>query len=216
MPVIQTSKIKNIIFDLGGVLLNINPLLSLHELEKISGISQGELISKFASEQIFEKFDTGRLNPDEFRSELCKILNHNASDSEIDQIWNKLILDIPPLRVKMVQEIRNNYKVFLLSNTNSIHFEHYTREFLEIYGFNLVDLFDDVFVSHEIGIRKPDAGIYTFVLEDAKIDAPETVFFDDSSANIEAAELLGIRGIQITNGRDVTSFFTNGMLRQDS
>jgi glucose-1-phosphatase len=213
MPAIQASKIKNIIFDLGGVLLNINPLLSLLELEKISGIRQGELILELASEQIFEKFDTGRLNPVEFRRDLCKILNRNVSDSEIDRIWNKLLLDIPPHRVKLLQELKNNYKVFMLSNTNSIHFEHYTREFLEIYGFNLVDLFDRVFVSHEIGIHKPDAGIYTFVLEHANLDATETVFFDDSSANIEAAELLGIRGIQITDGRDVTSFFENGILK---
>jgi glucose-1-phosphatase len=213
MPAIQASKIKNIIFDLGGVLLNINPLLSLLELEKISGISQGELILELASEQIFEKFDTGRLNPAEFRRDLCKILNRNVSDSEIDRIWNKLLLDIPPHRVKLLQELKNNYKVFMLSNTNSIHFEHYTREFLEIYGFNLVDLFDRVFVSHEIGIHKPDAGIYTFVLEHANLDATETVFFDDSSTNIEAAELLGIRGIQITDGRDVTSFFENGILK---
>jgi glucose-1-phosphatase len=213
MPAIQASKIKNIIFDLGGVLLNINPLLSLLELEKISGIRQGELILELASEQIFEKFDTGRLNPVEFRRDLCKILNRNVSDSEIDRIWNKLLLDIPPHRVKLLQELKNNYKVFMLSNTNSIHFEHYTREFLEIYGFNLVDLFDRVFVSHEIGIHKPDAGIYTFVLEHANLDATETVFFDDSSANIEAAELLGIRGIQITDGMDVTSFFENGILK---
>ncbi|MDO9257892.1 MAG: HAD family phosphatase [Bacteroidales bacterium] len=213
MPAIQTSKIKNIIFDLGGVLLNINPLLSLLELEKLSGISQGELISKLASEQIFEKFDTGRLNPAQFRSDLRKILNRNPGDSEIDRIWNKLILDIPPHRVKLLQELRNNYKVFMLSNTNSTHFDHYTREFLEIYGFNLVDLFDRVFVSHEIGIHKPDAGIYTYVLEHANLDAQETVFFDDSLANIEAAELLGIRGIQITDGRDVTSFFEKGILK---
>jgi epoxide hydrolase-like predicted phosphatase len=213
MPAIQASKIKNIIFDLGGVILNINPLLSLLELEIISGISQGELILKLASEQIFEKFDTGRLNPAQFRSDLCKILNRNVSDSEIDRIWNKLILDIPPHRVKLLQELRNNYKVFMLSNTNSIHFEHYTREFLEIYGFNMVDLFDRVFVSHEIGIHKPDAGIYTFVFEHANLDASETVFFDDSSANIEAAKLLGIHGIQITDGRDVSSFFENGILK---
>jgi len=213
MPAIQASKTKNIIFDLGGVLLNINPLLSLLELEKISGISQGELILKLASEQIFEKFDTGRLIPAQFRNDLCKILNHNASDSEIDRIWNKLILDIPPQRVKLLQELKNNYKVFMLSNTNSIHFEHYTREFLEIYNFNLVDLFEQVFVSHEIGIHKPDEGIYTYVLEHAKLDASETVFFDDSLANIEAAARLGIRGIQITDGRDVTSFFENGILR---
>ncbi len=213
MPLITASKTKNIIFDLGGVLLNINPLLSLLELEKISGISQEELITKLASEQIFKKFETGSLDSAQFRRELCRIINTSASDSEIDRIWNKLILDIPVHRVNLLKELRENYKVYMLSNTNSIHFDYYSREFVENYGINLVDLFDHVYVSHEIGIHKPDTGIYTFVLENASIKASETVFIDDSLANIEAAEQLGIAGIHITNGRDVTSFFENGILR---
>jgi len=214
MPGFKASKIKNIIFDLGGVLLNINPLLSLLELEKISGISKEELLVKLTSEEIFKKFETGSLDSAQFRRNLCHILNTEVSDSEIDRIWNKLILDIPLHRVKLLQELRKNYRVFLLSNTNSIHFDHYTREFYETFGINLVDLFDQVFVSHEIGIHKPEAGIYTHVLENAKIDASETVFIDDSLANIQAAELLGIRGIHI-NGEDVTSYFENGLLREE-
>lgn len=213
MPVITASKIKNIIFDLGGVLLNINPLLSLLELEKISGISQEELITKLASEQIFKKFETGSLDSAQFRRELCRIINTSASDSEIDRIWNKLILDIPVHRVNLLKELRENYKVYMLSNTNSIHFDYYSREFVETYGINLVDLFDHIYVSHEIGIHKPDAGIYNYVLENANIKPSETVFIDDSLANIEGAEQLGIAGIHITNGRDVTSFFENGILR---
>ncbi len=216
MPVIQPSKIKNIIFDLGGVLLNINPLLSLLELEKISGIGRDELILRFLNEKIFEKFDTGSLNPAQFREKLCHILNCSVSDAEIDRCWNKLLLDFPPDRVEMLQQIRNNYRIFLLSNTNSIHFDHYTQEFFENYGIRMTELFDELFLSYEIGIHKPDAGIYTHVLQHAGIEASESVFFDDSLSNIEAAKLLGIRGIQVTDDRDVTSFFENGMLRQDS
>ena len=214
MPAIQASKIKNIIFDLGGVLLNINPLLSLLELGKISGISQAELISKLANDQIFKKFETGSLTPAQFRSDLCRIMKTVVSDSEIDRIWNKLILDIPVHRVNLLQELRKNYKVFLLSNTNSIHFNYYTHEFYETYGIHLPDLFDRVFVSHEIGIHKPDVGIYTHLLENAGIVASQSVFFDDSFANVKAAELSGIKGIQIV-GADVTSYFENGMLREN-
>jgi len=179
----------------------------------VSGIDQKELTKRFLSEHIFEKFDTGSLNPAQFRSELCRIMNTEVSDSEIDRIWNKLILDIPPQRVELLKELRKNYRVFLLSNTNSIHFEHYTREFNETFGINLADLFDRVFVSHEIGIHKPDAGIYIHVLENAHINASESIFIDDSLANIEAAALLGIAGIHITNGQDVTSFFDKGVLK---
>lgn len=213
MPVIQSSQIKNIIFDLGGVLLNINPLLSLLELEKISGFSKDELIVKFVEAKIFEKFDTGSLSPAQFRSKLCRILNCSVSDSEIDRTWNELLLDFPLPRVELLKQLRKNYRVFLLSNTNSIHFDHYTREFYETYGIRMADLFDKLYLSYEIGIHKPDAGIYTYILEHANIVATESVFFDDSIANIEAAALQGIHGIHIKDGQDVTSFFENGILR---
>ena len=213
MIAIQATEIKNIIFDLGGVLLNINPLLSLMEFERISGIDQNELTKRLLSEHIFEKFDTGSLNPAQFRSELCRIMNTEVSDSEIDKAWNFLLLDFPLPRVELLKQLRKNYRIFLLSNTNSIHFDHYTHDFYEKYGIRMVDLFDRIFVSHEIGIHKPDAGVYMHVLENAQINASETIFIDDSIANIEAAALLGIAGIHITNGCDVTSFFDKGVLK---
>jgi len=210
---IQKSAVRNIIFDLGGVLLNINPLLSLIELGKISGIGKDELISRFVKERIFEKFDTGSLNPAQFRSELCRIINKNVNDAEIDRAWNMLLLDFPLPRVELLQQLRKNYRVFLLSNTNSIHFDYYTNDFYKKYGFRMITLFDRLFLSYEIGIHKPDAGIYTYVLENANIDAKETVFIDDSLANIKAAEELGIAGIHIHDGHDVVDFFENGILR---
>jgi len=212
MPDNKTSNIKNIIFDLGGVLLNINPLLSLLELERISHINKDELLVTLANEKLFEKFDTGSLSPAQFRSALCRIINVDVADSEIDRIWNKLLLDFPAHRVNLLQNLRKNYRVFLLSNTNFIHYNHFTREFYENYNFRMVDLFDKVFVSHEIGIHKPDAGIYAFVLENADIAASETLFIDDSSANIEAAILHGISGIQIKEF-DVTHYFEDGILK---
>lgn len=215
MPGIQSSKIKNIIFDLGGVLLNINPLLSLLEFEKISGISQEELLKRLLSERIFEKIDTGSLNPTQFRSELCRIMNRTVSDSEIDRAWNILLLDFPKHRVELLKQLRKNYRVFLLSNTNSIHFDYYTQEFYEKYGFPMADLFDELFLSYEIGIHKPDAGIYAHVLKNAGIEASESVFIDDLTANLQAAASLGIQGIHI-EGCDVTSYFENGFLREIS
>jgi putative hydrolase of the HAD superfamily len=142
-------------------------------------------------------------------------MNIKASDSEIDRAWNILLLDFPQPRVELLKLLRKNYRVYLLSNTNSIHFEHYTREFYEKYGISMIDLFERVFVSHEIGIHKPDAGIYTHVLTNAEINASETLLIDDTIINIEAAALQGIKGIHI-NGMDVTSYFENGILRFDS
>jgi glucose-1-phosphatase len=208
----QTSKIKNIIFDLGGVILNINPLLSLLELETISQISKEVLVERMAKEKIFENFDTGSLTPAQFRSSLRQIINLETDDSEIDRIWNKMLLDFPFQRIELLQQLRKNYHVFLLSNTNFIHFNHFSREFIKKYNFPLTDLFDRVFVSYEIGIHKPDAGIYTHVIEKAEIDASETLFIDDSLANIQAAASLGISGIHIKDF-DVTEYFESAILK---
>lgn len=216
MPGIQKSEIRNIIFDLGGVLLNINPLLPLVEFEKISGIEQDELLKRLFTEQIFEKFDTGSLSPAQFRSQLCKIMNLKVNDTEIDRAWNSLLLDFPFPRVELLQEVRKNYRVFLLSNTNIIHFWHYTSEFYSSYGVQMTDLFDQLFLSYEIGIHKPDAGIYEHVLQSAGIKPSESVFIDDSLANIEAAALQGIAVIHIKNGNDVIRYFENGILRDDA
>lgn len=212
MTSIQYPRIKNIIFDLGGVLLNINPLLSLEEFGRVSGIDQQVLSKRLVNEQIFQKFDTGSINPAQFRSELCRIMNIIVADDVIDRAWNILIQDFPSSRVKMLQELRKNYRIFLLSNTNAIHFDYYTKEFYEKYRFPMVDLFDQVFVSYEIGIHKPDAGIYTHVLLNTDVKAGETLLIDDTLINIEAAALQGIRGIHI-NGKDVTTYFENGKLK---
>jgi len=196
--------------------LNINPLLALADFEKISGIEQDELIKRLFTEQIFEKFDTGSLSPDQFRSELCKIMERKVSDGEIDRAWNSLLLDFPLPRVELLQEVRKNYRVFLLSNTNIIHYWHYTSEFYRSYGMQMTDLFDRLFLSYEIGIHKPDAGIYEHVLQTAGLKPSESVFFDDSLANIEAAALQGIAVIHINNGSEVTRYFDNGILRDDA
>jgi len=213
MPGINTSETRNIIFDLGGVLLNINPLLSLNEFAVISGIAQEELKIRLANERVFEKFDTGSISPDEFRSDLCRIMGKKVTDAEIDHAWNMLLLDFPLHRVQLLQQLRKNYRVYLLSNTNSIHFIQYTAEFYEKYGIQMTDLFDRLFVSYEIGMHKPDEGIYTYVLKVEGLNPTECVFIDDSLPNIEAAAKLGIAGIHITGEQDVTDFFESGKLK---
>lgn len=214
MPGFQASVIKNIIFDLGGVLLNINPLLSLNEFANLSGMDANVLRNSLANEKIFEKFDTGSLNAGQFRSELCRIMKCSLPDSEIDRAWNILLLDFPLHRVQLLQQLKKNYRIFLLSNTNIIHYECYTRDFYEKYNFPMTDLFDRLFLSYDIGIHKPDAGIYEYVIKIEGLEPSQSVFIDDSLLNIEAAELQGIKGIHITH-RDVTDYFDNGNVNTD-
>lgn len=209
----QVSKIRNIIFDFGGVLLNINPLLALEEFVKLSGIGREELWERLVNEKIFEKYDTGEYTSDRFRDELRRILDKNATDQQLDDAWNALLLDFPVERVRLLQSLQPNYRVFLLSNTNEIHFKKYTLDFLIINGFEMGTLFEKLYLSYEIGIHKPEAGIYAFVLENSKLIAGESLFIDDSPANVEAAAKLGFEGLHLSNGQEITAFFSNGLLK---
>ena len=209
----HSVKIRNIIFDLGGVLLNINPLLSLLEFARICNTDPEILQSRLAADSIFQKYDTGKFTDSQFRNELCRIMNYNAADEEIDAAWNILLLDFPPARVNMLKQLRRNYRIFLLSNTNGIHFRKYTHDFSKKYGISMTSLFDKLYLSYEIGIHKPDEGIYKHVLQDAGLNAGECLFIDDSLPNIEAAERMGMQCIHISNGTDVTSYFENGILK---
>jgi len=213
MPEFQTSNIQNIIFDLGGVLLNINPLLSLNEFARLGETDPVTLRNMLVNERIFEKFDTGNLSPEQFRSELCRILNRKLNDAEIDKAWNILLLDFPLPRVELLQQLRKNYRIFLLSNTNIIHYWYYIAEFYKNNGFHMTELFDKLFLSYEIGIHKPDAGIFKQVLKTADLKPSECVFIDDSLQNVEAAVLQGITGIHIADNQDVTQYFENGYLK---
>ena len=211
MPVTEASKIRHIIFDLGGVLLNINPLLSLNELTKISGLGKQALIDRFTESRIFEKFDTGQYDTAQFRSELCRIIGKNVADNEIDRMWNALLLDFPPQRVKMLQELRKNFNLYLLSNTNSIHFRYYTDAFFHEYNFKLQELFNHLYLSYEIGMHKPDPEIYRYVLQHDGLTASECLFVDDSLPNVKAARKLGIAGLHISGEQEVTCFFAEGL-----
>lgn len=216
MPVNKRPEIRNIIFDLGGVLLNINPLLSLNEFARIGNTTPETLRKRLTEEHIFDKFDTGNLNNEQFRAEICRILNAKVSDDEIDRAWNILLLDFPAERVQLLKELGENYNVFLLSNTNGIHFRHFTSQFFVKHGIPMASLFQKLFLSHEIGIHKPDSGIYSFVLKQAGLTPEECVFYDDSLPNVEAAIKQGIRAVQITAEHDVLYYFEKGILKPDT
>lgn len=209
------TSIRNIIFDLGGVLLNINPLLSLAALEQLSGINRDPLLNKLVASRIFQKIDTGILSPEKFRKEMGRILGVKLSDEKIDFAWNALLLDFPARRIEMLEKLKQNYRIFLLSNTNYIHYQHYTKIFELEFGYPFPDLFEKLYLSFELGMHKPDQPVYEHVLRTSELKAEQTLFIDDSLANIEAAMFLNIRCIHIQNGTDVTSCFKDGYLSSD-
>jgi epoxide hydrolase-like predicted phosphatase len=195
----KNDKIKNIIFDLGDVILNIDVPIASKSFATLSGKEQSEILSIFKENDLFRQFETGKLDEAGFRNYVRELLGFSdLSDEAIDTAWNSLLLDLPPERVELLQKLAGNYRLFLLSNTSSIHITQVNKILEASTGIEkLDDLFETVFLSYEMGLMKPDAQIYLNVLEQAGLKAEETLFLDDNLDNINAASKLGIDTIHV-------------------
>lgn len=195
----KQKEIRNIIFDLGDVILNIDIPLTYRSFSELSGRTHEELHSLFAETELFRKFETGSLSDGGFRNLVRDVLEMpGLTDSQIDASWNALLLDIPAARIELLQKLSASYNLYLLSNTSSIHIEKINRILEETSGIGSLDLlFKRVFLSYEMGLMKPDPDIYRKVLESAEIEAGHTLFLDDNLANVQAAEKLGISIIHV-------------------
>lgn len=195
----KNDKIKNIIFDLGDVILNIDVPIASKSFAALSGKEQSEILSIFKENDLFRQFETGKLDEAGFRNYVRELLGlSDLSDEAIDTAWNSLLLDLPPERVELLQKLAGSYRLFLLSNTSSIHITQVNKILEASTGIEkLDDLFEIVFLSYDMGLMKPDAQIYLNVLEQAGLEAEETLFLDDNLDNINAASKLGIDTIHV-------------------
>jgi len=194
------QNIKNIIFDLGNVILDIDTKLSKIAFER-QGLKDFDNLYTLASQnKIFDKLEVGELNPDEFFKELRIIRGVNLSDEIIMRCWNALIMDYTTERLEILQNCKKEYRTFILSNTNIIHYQHYTDILKNNYNINgLESLVEKAYFSHEVKMKKPDAEIFLHVLSDSKIKAEETLFIDDSKIHIDSANKLDFKTIWLND-----------------
>jgi glucose-1-phosphatase len=202
------TNLKNIVFDLGNVILNLDFDASIRAFQKLGLNSEVVNREQAYADPIFYELETGKTTPEEFRERVRKILNNpGATDQQIDDAWCAMIRDIPAKRVGMVKELARNYKVYLFSNTNAIHIKRLHNEFREMHGIEFSSLFVKDFYSHELRERKPDLASYTKVIELSEIIPEETLFVDDLEKNISGAEKAGLKTFWLKNGMEVAEVF---------
>jgi FMN phosphatase YigB (HAD superfamily) len=195
---VDLTGIKNLIFDLGGIIINIDFQLTFEAFAKASGKDVLSTIKKFEEEKIFARFEKGDYSERELRFLINKELNTSLSDDIIDRAWNALLMDIPMSRIEMLKELAKDHRLYLLSNTNSIHISAVNKILLRTCGIESLDLlFERVYYSYEIKMAKPDVQIYEFVLRDNDLKAGETMFIDDNADNIKGAAKAGIKTLHI-------------------
>ncbi|MDX8341607.1 HAD family phosphatase [Draconibacterium sp. IB214405] len=204
----ELSNIKNIIFDLGRVLLNLDFDASIKAFQKLG--SQGEVLDhkNAYADPVFYNFEVGKITPPEFRSGIRNLIKDTAlTDKQIDDAWYAMILDIPEYRVKKVQELSTRYNIYLFSNTNQIHIDRLLAEFKKQYGFEFPSLFNAVYYSHEIHDRKPEISSFEKVINLSGVNPEETLFVDDLEKNIVAAEKAGLKTLWLTEEMEMTELF---------
>jgi putative hydrolase of the HAD superfamily len=188
------AKTKNIIFDLGGVLLDIDFKKTIDAFEKLGLQNFEEMFSQFKADELFEKLETGHISEADFYAAVKKRTALKITNEEIDNAWNALILRFRTESLEILEALANNYKLYLLSNTNSIHVKCFKQLFTIETGKPSFDAyFTKAWYSNEVGLRKPGAEIFEFVLREENLMATETLFIDDTFINIEAAKSLGFK-----------------------
>ena len=201
------KKIKNIVFDLGGVLVDLDFKAAINGLQQAGFANVKEQLQSFDREGIFQKFELGEMTAEEFRTAIRENSTVTLTDEEIDALWNAMLLEIPREKLELILDLRGKYMVYLLSNTNSIHWDYVCKNAFNYRGFRVNDYFEETFLSYEMHLAKPDKAIYEKVLQDANLLAEETLFIDDSEANCKAAQEVGIHAHHYHIGDDLSKIF---------
>ena len=200
------SDIDCIVFDLGGVIVNLDYGLTIKALSALAGHNISQQYSQQSQADVFSKFEVGAITAAEFRQGLAQLLGFEASDDAIDHAWSALILDFPPERVELIRRIGQQKRIFLLSNINELHLATSDRKFAEAMGTSigtLADQFERAYYSHLVRDRKPNASIFQRVINENKLDPSKTLFLDDTAHNLAAAQQLGLQTIHITPNHSI-------------
>ena len=199
--------VENIIFDFGGVILNIDYQLTIDAFKEIGMDNFEKSYSQATQIHLFDNLEIGNISPDEFRNGIRKVSQKDLNDEKIDYAWNKIILDLPEKRIRLLTALKNKYNIFLLSNTNRIHYDLYIKQ-LQKFGYNnFDDIFKKAYFSFEIGLRKPDLEIFEYIINKENLNPDKTVFIDDSIQHIEAAVQLGIQTYHLGKNEDILNLF---------
>jgi glucose-1-phosphatase len=198
--------IEAIIFDLGGVIINLNYQLTIDAFSRLAGFDAGLLYTQQQQTPLFDNYETGRISCNAFRQGLRDLMKLDCSDDALDEAWNAMLLDIPRERVELLIALSKQIPIFLLSNTNTIHKAECDRRFQRTMNAPTADLsalFHHAYYSHEVGDRKPNPSIFQRVLQEQHLNPASTLFIEDSLQHIQGAQQVGLQTIHLHGGTTI-------------
>ena len=194
--------IKNLLFDLGGVIMDIRRLNCVASFERLGMKDADSFLGEYSQKGPFLQLEEGAIREEQFRDAVRQFIDGEVSDEEIDSAFCDFLVGIPVHRLKQLRQLKQQYKIYMLSNTNSIMWRSRIAEDFRQEGLEREDYFDGIVTSFEAKSIKPDAKIFHTVVEKLGINPEETLFLDDSQKNLDAAAELGFKTLLVTPGSE--------------
>ncbi|HET6254388.1 MAG TPA: HAD family phosphatase [Puia sp.] len=200
--------IRNIIFDLGGVIINLDNRRTEDAFTALGVKNFREYFGHGFAASFFKDYEVGKIGDQQFIQSLRQLAGlPHVSDQAIIDSWNALLLDFPAERIRLLKELRRTYRLFLFSNTNALHLTALRQIWTNSVGEpSLDDYFDKTYYSHLMGMRKPDPESFNFILKENELIGKETLFVDDAIVNVEGAEQAGLKGLFLRPGISLLDF----------
>lgn len=197
--------IKNIIFDLGGVITNLGIKFHIAAFKKLGAHEYEKGFMEAQRQGIPELYETGKITTNDLRMRVKRLMKiEHVTDAEFDDAWNSMVVTLPRERLEFIKQLRNKYCTYLLSNINELHLK---QNFVICYRDTGLKDFSGIFhkeyYSHLVGMRKPDPEIFKLVLNENNLIPNETLFVDDTLENILSARTLGIKTHHINSQQDI-------------
>ena len=198
-----------IIFDLGGVIIDIDYNKTADAFKALGLIDFDEKYTQAAQTELFDRFEIGEVSPFHFVNRLLDLLPQGCTANQVVHAWNAMILTIPKERLDWLTDLRKSRKIVLLSNTNALHIDAVNRALTATMpGKKLTDFFDHVYLSHEMGMRKPSEDIFTAVCNDQGFEPTTTLFVDDTERHVLGARNAGLQAILVPSNSAIHLLFS--------
>lgn len=202
------ENIDTIIFDFGGVLINIDYHKTIDAFKELGIEDFEERYSQADQTSLFNELEVGEISAQRFVNDLLRFLPQGTSPNQVVHAWNAMILDVPKSGVDLLQRLKGKYRLFLLSNTNEIHIPKALAEWEKTSDVDFYGCFEHVYLSQEMGMRKPNEEIFERVCREQNIQPENALFIDDSSQHIEGASKVGLNTIHLTPEVSLVSLFS--------
>ncbi|MDN5679514.1 MAG: glucose-1-phosphatase [Ewingella sp.] len=193
------------IFDMGNVIIDIDFKRVLGVWSNLSGTPLAILNERFSMGDVFKKHERGEISDEEFATSLCEEMGIALSFEQFSAGWHAVFVGLRPEVIELFKTLRQQgHRVVVLSNTNSLHLDYWPKHFPEI-----AENTDAIYLSQDLGMRKPETRIFEYVLNKEGVSASEAVFFDDVLENVESAQSVGITAVLVEDKKTVPTWFSN-------